>query len=262
MPSIEEKFETVQQKTAGEQSDIERLAERASYEKTIAELRSRVGTLEHEKLELERGGGADENLSGYISALQQENAALKLDIAEQTRRAETDPHTGLLNKDGLENRVRPLHAVFAHQRSAHEKRGESPMSLNLIVVDFDHFKKINDTYGHLAGDAALKHVGNILLKSVRENDVVARWGGDEFVVALVSQENASMIDESRAIVAEKLRQAIANEPLVYEGKQISLTASLGAAKARHGESFEDFFNRADHAASVAKERGRNTVALE
>ena len=125
--------------------------------------------------------------------------------------------------------------------------------MSLLLLDIDDFKKVNDTYGHLAGDAVLQSLGDLLLKTLRRNDIVARYGGEEFVV-IIPYEN----QKRAAGVAEKLRQNI--EAMQFSDIP-SITVSIGCATYYLGESVESFLLRADNAMYEAKKCGKNMVCL-
>ena len=122
--------------------------------------------------------------------------------------------------------------------------------LSLIMIDIDHFKQVNDNFGHHSGDMVLKAVAQVLLNCNRKEDVVARFGGEEFVILL---DNCSLSDTKDK--AELLRMNI--EQLTPEN--ILVTASFGIAELRKDESFEQLITRADEALYLAKEQGRNCI---
>jgi two-component system cell cycle response regulator len=169
-------------------------------------------------------------------------------IAEARRLAATDSLTGLLNR-------RAFLEVIAKDRARGAKH-VYPWSL--LLLDVDHFKKVNDTWGHDAGDAVLVGVAKVLARIARKSDHVARWGGEEFVVALVRTADAGA-----RIAAERVRRAISEEPFVLpNGKTISCTASIGLASASGGDpSLDELISRADKAMYAAKHRGRNRVEM-
>jgi two-component system cell cycle response regulator len=124
------------------------------------------------------------------------------------------------------------------------------------MLDIDHFKRINDIYGHGAGDAVLRQVARVLLAQVRDADFVVRYGGEEFVLVLPET------DVSRALsLAERVRQAVASASLrLPDGRELSVTVSLGIAALREDiELGEELLRHADRARYAAKERGRNRV---
>ena len=127
-------------------------------------------------------------------------------------------------------------------------------ALSLLMLDIDHFKTINDTFGHQAGDHVLIEIASRLRRSLRGNDMVARWGGEEFVVLL---RDCVLSDALR--LAEDIRAAIAELPF---GAMGSLTVSVGVAEARAGEDLTTWLERADQALYRAKRSGRNEVAAD
>ena len=130
-------------------------------------------------------------------------------------------------------------------------------TIALIAVDLDHFKRINDSYGHEAGDMALRWVGSVLMKTVRGSDVVCRHGGEEFCVAL---PEASL--EAAEAKAEEIRAALEGLELEYCGRPLKVTASFGvAAFPQHGEDADTLLRMADEALYKAKSAGRNRVVV-
>lgn len=137
------------------------------------------------------------------------------------------------------------------------RRDKQPLSL--LMVDIDHFKAVNDTYGHLAGDQVLKAVGQTLVKSLRLENVACRYGGEEFGVIL---RNVS--GELAHTVAERLRLAIAAEVVTFKDKKISISVSVGVATlfSENFATFEDLLQRADEFLYEAKAAGRNRTVTE
>ena len=190
---------------------------------------------------------ADERLNRLVHELGPRlEAARTLAAAEQ--RATTDPLTGLANRALFERRVQELRINGA--RSA-------PEPATIVFLDLDHFKKLNDTHGHAAGDAALRHVAGIFSQHTRDRDLVARIGGEEFAVWLPGTPLA----EGRA-VAERIRRSIANTEWAWAGARWSLTVSCGvAAKPDHTDEMSKLLLLADQALYRAKEAGRNRVEI-
>ncbi|KAA5606311.1 GGDEF domain-containing protein [Roseospira marina] len=128
-------------------------------------------------------------------------------------------------------------------------------SVALLMVDLDHFKSINDTFGHPFGDLALCHVAAVLRQECRDNDTLCRYGGEEFIM-LVSDVRG----EEALRIAERVRQTIAETPLVSQGRTVSLTASVGLARASEVEGVADrLLALADERLYAAKRQGRNRV---
>jgi diguanylate cyclase (GGDEF)-like protein len=164
---------------------------------------------------------------------------------EVDRRSRTDPLTGLHNR---------LHFGEQLQRTLAEA-DRFGQAVSLVVVDLDHFKKVNDTWGHEAGDAVLRHVARILQEGVRTVDVCVRYGGEEIALLL------SQTDSARAVeVAERLRARIAATVIRHGGAEIVVTASFGVATYPETVRVRDqLFPSADKALYIAKHDGRNCV---
>lgn len=129
---------------------------------------------------------------------------------------------------------------------------ENDIHCSCIALDIDFFKKVNDTYGHLIGDEVLKHVAEIMLKSVRDTDIVTRYGGEEFVILAPSTTL-----ESAVKIAERIRREIETNPYEMKDKLIHITVSIGIAEYGRILTFEELLDEADKALYVAKESGRN-----
>nr|WP_321267053.1 diguanylate cyclase [uncultured Sulfurimonas sp.] len=156
----------------------------------------------------------------------------------------TDPLTQLNNRRYFDEM---MSAISKKQRKA-------DMDFAILIADIDNFKVINDTYGHQVGDEVLKKVAQTLKSKLRDNDVIARWGGEEFVIMLKN------IDLNEAqMIAQKLRMSI-QECKINEN--INITISIGFTKYIVGEDTNATFKRADKALYKAKQRGRNKVVIE
>jgi two-component system cell cycle response regulator len=167
-------------------------------------------------------------------------------VAEARRLASTDTLTGLLNRRAFIERIEKARAISEKQLY--------PMSM--LLLDVDHFKKVNDTLGHEAGDAVLQGVARVLSHIARKSDFVARWGGEEFVLAL-----AQTAEAGARVAAERVRRAIAEARYPLPGgAEHRATASVGLASADGPDWLvEDLLARADKAMYAAKHRGRNRV---
>ncbi len=156
--------------------------------------------------------------------------------------ARHDPLTGVCNRAALESAL-PREVELAHRHGT---------PLSLVILDLDHFKEINDTWGHAAGDAVLAELARRIQDEVRGCDLVFRYGGEEFILLLAATDRAGAC---RA--AERIREAVMREPVAWEGVEIPVTASLGVASLRPGDDATALFKRADEALYEAKEAGRN-----
>ena len=158
--------------------------------------------------------------------------------------ATIDALTGLLNRRaGLE---RVVEEISRHNRSGHP--------LACLLMDIDRFKKVNDTYGHQAGDEVLAAFGSILNSQTRKHDIVCRYGGEEFLILLPDTPQ-----DAALATAEKIRQTTSDMQTVFEGRIITITTSIGLTLMRHNESAEAMIARTDAALYEAKEQGRNRV---
>ena len=183
---------------------------------------------------------------------------LQAEIERLREQATRDPLTGLLNRRGFNDTLEPLAeevAVFLKDPAGSRRQSVIIRALSLLFIDLDNFKPINDQFGHAAGDYVLKAVAEILTQETRSIDLVCRWGGDEFAVALVG----APLDETLKI-AEKLRQAIKSTELRYENKPIELTLSIGVANLEPQMPTEQLFKSADQALAQAKRSGKSRIA--
>lgn len=158
--------------------------------------------------------------------------------------ATTDSLTSLSNR-------RHLLALAEREVTRSRLTGEP---IALILADIDHFKQINDEYGHDGGDRVITHAGAQLASLCRAQDIVARWGGEEFLILLP----ATTFDDGFA-VAERIRKTVANAAVEHQGRTINYTLSLGVASLKEDESFNDAIIRADRALYRSKESGRDRV---
>lgn len=158
--------------------------------------------------------------------------------------ASTDKLTGLLNRHAF--------AILAVKLLAEHRREPRPVAV--LLADIDRFKEINDRHGHLAGDAVLEAVAQVLQRRLRASDLAVRWGGEEFLLLLKGCE----LDEARRI-AEDLRQAVAASPVAAGKLAIPVTISIGVSQFDGKESMDRLIGRADEALYAAKHGGRNRV---
>jgi len=169
------------------------------------------------------------------------------DRSEQNLRTEanTDGLTGVLNR----------RALMAELEKSHYSCSLEGKPLCAVLVDVDFFKKVNDTYGHLAGDEVLKRLARMLQSCIRRDDSVGRYGGEEFVLLLPSCPLAKAVE-----IAERVRSLVAQAPVeTSDGAQIACTVSLGVAQVRIGESPLQLLAHADTLLYRAKQNGRNRV---
>lgn len=173
---------------------------------------------------------------------------LRKELEQVRLQASTDALTGMANR-----------ATFFDQlRKAVENAEEKRQPFCVVMADIDHFKRVNDTFGHLVGDKVIRFVAETLKQSIKGQDTAARYGGEEFSLLL---PNTGV--DNAAILCNKIREHIANTNLIRTGTRESLgqiTVSAGVAQYRFGEEMMDFVQRADQALYVSKEGGRNRVS--
>jgi diguanylate cyclase (GGDEF)-like protein len=180
-----------------------------------------------------------------VLAQQGAQAILQLQILEQlTTQASTDELTALANRRCFMERLSD--EISRTRRYGH--------GLTVLLLDVDHFKKVNDVHGHSAGDEVLRCIARTLTTYARESDLVARYGGEEFAALLPSTEESG----ARAL-AERVRAGIETLALEWEGRPIPVRASLGVASLRETDTLGVLLSRADQALYAAKEAGRNRV---
>lgn len=179
---------------------------------------------------------------GHQVGVSLQNARMYQSMEE---RATTDGLTGLTNHRCFQERLEHLHALA-------ERTGQK---YALILTDVDHFKGVNDTYGHPAGDAVLRRVAALFTGRARKVDIVARYGGEEFVIVLPDTDG-----EGAALFANRLREELAEQVMNSEHGNFSVTISMGIAEfPRDAASRADLIDRADKALYWSKEHGRNRV---
>ena len=166
-----------------------------------------------------------------------------LHARQEATLAQIDALTGLPNR-------RQLSGWLGRWLADRHAQPDGPLSV--ILFDLDHFKRVNDTYGHDVGDEVLQHVARHLRRSVRQGDRVGRWGGEEFLILVPGDAQAAQV------VADRLQENLRHAPHLRAGVQ---TVSCGVAQARAGECMSDLLRRADEAMYAAKSAGRDTVSI-
>ena len=141
-------------------------------------------------------------------------------------------------------------------RQADERSLDDGPTYSLVVLDADHFKPVNETYGHEFGDQMLVELAQKFKASIRSNDLVARWGGEEFLGLFVDAD----LREAE-VIAQRLLTGVRSIALDHNGTEVGITASIGLAQHAPGETYADTFRRADEALLVAKRRGRDRYVI-
>jgi diguanylate cyclase len=189
-------------------------------------------------------------LDGDLRGASREVQDLRNDLEEARRQAMSDPLTSVANRKAFDERL-------AKEMAA---ANESGSDLALVLLDIDHFKRFNDSFGHVIGDEALKLVAHALVAGVKGRDMVARYGGEEFAVILPATSLAHALGLANGLgAAVKGRRML----LKSTGRDLGrITVSLGVARYRPGESASDLVRRADAALYAAKNRGRDMACDE
>ena len=171
------------------------------------------------------------------------NAILYKQAVEKAYR---DPLTGVNNRAALDNALeQEINLALRH---------DTPLSI--IILDVDNFKRVNDTYGHIAGDAVLKRIADAMVECARGSDIIYRYGGEEFVILLRNTEESGGV-----LLAERIRKSIESIMFKYDNFDIRVTASEGMATLIAGDDVNSLLARCDKALYVAKQKGRNRVVL-
>lgn len=239
----------IREQVDGLQSSVQEAADLDSLKQVLeSHLEGLLGTMdEHQQQRDQREQEVAARLKGLaerVANMEQEAQGYREHLEVQRQKALVDPLTGLPNRAAWSERL-------DHEVNAWHQRGNS---LSLAMLDLDHFKRINDGYGHLAGDKVLKIIANVLRKRLRPNDFIARFGGEEFVLLMPD----SSLSDALA-VGEVLRAAIAACPFHFKGEPVTITVSMGVAQLQPGERSELALKRADEALYRAKAAGRNQV---
>ncbi len=222
-------------------SNLDDLKESISH--NIQFIRKRVDEFVHETHErFEATEKRNQQLSSKIAVMEHETQELQVKLQENREKLVRDPLTGVFNRLAYEQQML--------QEIARWERYHTPFSFALL--DIDHFKKINDDYGHAAGDKALVIVARLMTRIVRKTDLIYRIGGEEFVIILPgtnSQQAGQLVD--------KIRQSVSETEIHFKQTRVEITLSAGYTAVRNGDSKEMIFDRTDAAMYRAKNSGRN-----
>ncbi|WP_347455589.1 GGDEF domain-containing protein [Acinetobacter thermotolerans] len=172
------------------------------------------------------------------------NGAFQEVVVRLSQERNYDPLTGLLNRRALEQYLTKIKNQPSTQKA-------------VLIADLDHFKQVNDQYGHTFGDLALQHVSQIFQQNIRSSDKVIRMGGEEFLILLDQCPHAKALQ-----IAERIRSSVENMPLQYRGQCIHLTISVGVSFFKQSDEFEHAYNQADELLYQAKNQGRNRVHFQ
>ena len=231
--------------------DIDQATELSSLKQTVnSKLDTISGHIKHyretENNRYQKSQNEVDAMHSKMLALETEAKQLKKLVIEKNKQAMFDVLTGIPNRLSYEKKVA--------EEIARWKRFSNPLSL--AIWDIDFFKKVNDTYGHKAGDKVLKTVAQLLVKSIRTTDYLARYGGEEFVMLLPGTRQ-----EETLRLVNKLRQQIENCGFHYHGDAVKITVSCGVSSFNENDTLGQVFERADKALYRAKENGRNQCVV-
>ncbi|MDF1792932.1 MAG: GGDEF domain-containing protein [Thalassobaculaceae bacterium] len=211
------------------------------------EIRTLIDTL---RQETESARNSNEALRAELANTTGEIAALRQKLEETRAEAMTDGLTGIANRKRFDVVLRETAGAAM----------ETGTTMTLLMLDIDHFKQFNDTHGHIVGDQVLRLVGRTLTECVRESDIPARFGGEEFAVVLPETE----LEDAR-VMAERIRKRLNQKRVTRRtsGEDIGVvTISIGAARYEYGEPMAALVARADLALYRAKQKGRNRVMIQ
>ena len=239
----------IREQVDGLQSSVQDAADLDSLKQVLeSHLEGLLGTMDqHQQQRDQREQEVAERLKGLaerVANMEQEAQGYRDHLEVQRQKALIDPLTDLPNRAAWSERL-------DHEVNLWHQRGNS---LSLAMLDLDHFKRINDGYGHLAGDKVLKIIANVLRKRLRPGDFIARFGGEEFVLLMPDSSLANAL-----AAGEALRTAIEVCPFHFKGEPVTITVSMGVAQFQPGERSDLALKRADEALYRAKAAGRNRV---
>ncbi|MGB4100485.1 MAG: diguanylate cyclase [Alphaproteobacteria bacterium] len=262
-------------------------AERRSLEKANLvfddEMHKILGLMDQTHQGTDRFGKTLDNFTGHLNAppdlerlktvvgrvaqetkiITEQNTRLQVQLSQSTQQLSELRYN--LDKVRQESLIDPLTEVGNRKSFDHHIQqlmtdaSENQVPLSLLMIDIDHFKKFNDSYGHLVGDQVLKLVGKTLLENIKGRDFVARYGGEEFAVLL-----PQTVLDTAVHVADQLRKTVGSKKITRKSTHESLgaiTLSIGVAQWQPGEALSDFVERADQGLYQAKQSGRNRVAV-
>lgn len=239
----------IREQMDGLQSSVQEAADLDDLKQVLeSHLEGLLGAMdEHQKQRDQREHEVAARLQGLaerVASMEQEAQGYRDHLEVQRQKALIDPLTGLPNRAAWSERLE-------YEVNTWHQQGNS---LSLAMLDLDHFKRINDSYGHLAGDKVLKIIANVLSKRLRPTDFIARFGGEEFVLLMPDSALGDALE-----LGERLRAAIEACPFHFKGERVTITMSIGMAQFQPGERSDLALKRADEALYRAKAAGRNQV---
>ena len=188
-----------------------------------------------------------ENGKTKVQELEEKVKTLEAELSRTKTESTRDHLTGLLTRRAFSEEVKRIESAYERIKTQYA----------IIFFDLDHFKKLNDTYGHECGDVVLSTFGKILNKSVREHDIVGRYGGEEFVAIIHFNLNRELLQ-----FLKRIKTIVTENSFLYKEKKIKVTFSAGVAIRSSFDTYENTLQKADMLLYQAKENGRNKIILE
>ncbi len=230
--------------SAATATDLNQLKDRVKSQ--LGNIRQALDTYQHGDHAQQQLAQQLETLGAKIKTMEVEAEKNRTTLEKHRKKALQDPLTELPNREAYNER-----ATAEVQRWQRYGR-----PLSVAIFDIDHFKRINDTFGHQAGDRVIKVIGRSIAKRLREVDFFCRYGGEEFVALMPETDSKTALS-----VLEKVRESIANASFNYKDQPITITVSVGLTEFKSGDDLEAAFERADQALYSAKSSGRNRCQL-
>jgi len=239
----------LQKQVSDTSSDVSQATDLGSLKDLIGE---RLGTIsstmdQYQKQMLEQDKQATQSISqlrNKVSRMEKDASTLRLNLQQKLAQAMTDSLTNLPNRAAYQDSILPLCNM--------NKKAKTQLAL--AVCDIDHFKNVNDTWGHLAGDKVLRLIPRQIRSALTEKDMAFRYGGEEFVILI-----PNTTPDAAKMKMDAIRQAVEKMPFNVQGQPVPITISIGIALLTGNETHEELFERADKSLYVAKEQGRNQV---
>ncbi len=242
---------SLQQQVSDTTTDVSQATDLNSLKNLIGDRLNTISSTmdQYQKQMLDQDKQAAQSISqlrNKVSRMEKDASTLRLNLQQKLAQAMTDSLTNLPNRAAYQDSILPLCNMNA----------KSNGQLALAVCDIDHFKNVNDTWGHLAGDKVLRLIPRQIRSALTEKDMAFRYGGEEFVILI-----PNTTPDAAKMKMEAIRQAVEKMPFNVQGQPVPITISIGIALLTGNETHEELFERADKSLYVAKDQGRNQVVF-
>jgi len=221
-----------------------------SFEKIAKNQEAALGKCQNNLIDLpaitDKFNSLQSDMSNEVNKANETISKLTKEVEALEKNSTLDPLTKIYNRRALD---KYLQQVCIADKFTDE--------MHLLMLDIDDFKKINDVYGHLAGDKILIFLANLLRKTLRDGDKVFRYGGEEFIITLNRVKEKSCLE-----ITQRILKLIRSSRLVYKGKSLNITVSIGATKYKKGDRPDTLIDRADKALYTSKNSGKNQMNVE